>query len=293
MKKAWSEIWNTHYSELEWLCAKIAIIYAWLIKVTFILFSYNTVPLPTGVFTWVDMSVVQYDIFRYTIIVCCYGFGLAYLLEKRMLLSTFSIFVLSVFTFSLEESNGILNRYSLLSFIFFAQFLAYVIPAYYSGFKYSQLRFTFSIQAVVAAYFLSAISKLTTSGDYWFNSSKYLSLQIIKSHYYNYVNNADLSFLESGNKLALSAQENNFVVTVLLTSSLILELFVWISIGNKKRTLVYGILLMLMHIGIKLIMEISLVGILRPMLIFMVNPLFVCWVLLIKPVTAFFKTNNA
>jgi hypothetical protein len=75
----------------------------------------------------------------------------------------------------------------------------------------------------------------------------------------------------------------------LLTISLILELFAWISLGSKKRAIIYGILLLSMHIGIKLTMDISLVTISGPMLIFMVNPLFIIWTGILKP---FFKNIN-
>jgi hypothetical protein len=117
----------------------------------------------------------------------------------------------------------------------------------------------------------------------WVSNSKYLSLQILKSYYYKFVNYADYMILKEGIELASFVQDNQNVITALLTISLILELFAWISLGSKKRAIIYGILLLSMHIGIKITMDISLVAISGPMLIFMVNPLFIIWTGAIKP----------
>lgn len=289
MKKVWNEIWTNHYGKTEWGLAKISLISLWITKITMILLNYNSAPIHRGIFTWYNFGFIEYPIWRYIIIAMAMTLTLMYLLERKMQFTTLGIFLISVFTFSLEESNGILNRYSLLSFVFFAQYLAYLIPLYYPKTDHTQLRFTFSIQAVVAAYVLSAISKLTVSGMDWVSNSKYLSLQILKSHYYKYVTNADPNYINLGNKFVSFVQDNHTFIAALLTASLILELFAWISIGSKKRAIIYGSLLMLMHIGIKLFMDISLVGISRPMFIFMVNPLFIIWIGLVKPLSKIFK----
>jgi hypothetical protein len=69
-------------------------------------------------------------------------------------------------------------------------------------------------------------------------------------------------------------------------------LFAWISLGSKKRAIFYGILLLSMHVGIKLTMDISLITISGPMLIFMVNPLFIIWIGVVKPISKIFNQHS-
>ncbi len=283
MRKLIREIWTNTYSEPEWLAAKISIMYVWLFITVEILFVYKSAPFPQGIFTLNLIYKIENSITNYILILTSIVFCTLYLFEKMMRLTTIVLFMISVFTFSLEESNGILNRYSLLSFIFFAQFLAYQFSHHYKNLNHTQLRFSFSIQAIAGGYILSGLSKLLVSGVDWISNSKYLSLQIIKSHYYNYLTYGNPETLEIGEKYAQFAQNNTIIIESLLTISIVLELFAWISIGNKKRALVYGSLLMLMHTGISILMDIKLVGISRPMFIFMVNPLFIIWVIAIRP----------
>lgn len=278
-----NDIWNNKYGDTEWRLAKISLIILWFLNIAVILLGYNSAPIKQGIFNWYNFNFIENPIWRYLILLISFIFTLMYLFEKRMTISTMGLFVISVFAFSLEESNGILSRASLLSFVFFAQYLAYIIHKYYPKLDHKQLRFTFSIQAVVAAYMLSAISKLSASGMEWVSNSKYLSLQILKSYHYKFVNYADYKILKEGIDFASFVQNNQNTITALLTFSLILELFAWISLGSKKRAIIYGILLLSMHIGIKLTMDISLVTISGPMLIFMVNPLFIIWTGILKP----------
>jgi hypothetical protein len=279
------ETWNNQYGDTEWRLAKISLIILWFFNVTIILLSYNSAPIQQGIFTWFNFQFIENPIWRYLILLICSILTLMYLFEKRMTISTLGLFVISVFAFSLEESNGILSRAGLLSFVFFAQYLAYLIHFYYPKVDHKQIRFTFCIQAVVAAYVLSAISKLSVSGMEWVSNSKYLSLQILKSYHYKFVNYADFNILKEGIDFASFVQDNQYVITALLTISLVLELFAWISLGSKKRAIIYGTLLLFMHIGIKLTMDISLVTIFGPMLIFMVNPLYIIWIGILKPIS--------
>ena len=277
------EIWNNQYGDTDWRLAKISLIILWFLNIAIILLSYNSAPIKQGIFNWYNFNFIENPIWRYLILLISFILTLMYLFEKRMTISTMGMFVISVFAFTLEESNGILSRASLLSFVFFAQYLAYFIHKYYPKLDLKQIRFTFSIQAVVAAYMLSAISKLSASSIEWVSNSKYLSLQILKSYHYKFVTYADYKILKEGIDFASFVNDNHNIITALLTISLILELFAWISLGSKKRAIIYGILLLSMHIGIKLTMDISLVTISGPMLIFMVNPLFIIWTGILKP----------
>ncbi len=289
MKKVFSQIWNNKYSDTEWNLAKYSLMFFWLFKVIPILVKYNAAPFPQGIFNWYTFDFIGNPSYRYAIIIVCLVLAAMYLSEKKMQLACIGLFIISLFIFSLEESNGILNRYSLLSFIFGAQAFSYFISTHFTKLDYTQLRFNFSIQAIAAAYMLSAMSKLLTSGLNWITDSKYFVLQILKSHYYKYITTIDPQHLEAGNTYIRFIENYPNSIAILLTTSLILELFAWVSCLNKKYALVYGCLLFLMHVGIKYIMDISLVGISRPMIIFMINPLFITWIVAFMPLVKLIK----
>ena len=74
----------------------------------------------------------------------------------------------------------------------------------------------------------------------------------------------------------------SFGVMFILAFTLIIELFAVVSIINKKYAFVYGVLLVFMHIGIYLVLDVAIGGTYIPMLIFMVNPVFLFWITLKK-----------
>jgi hypothetical protein len=63
-------------------------------------------------------------------------------------------------------------------------------------------------------------------------------------------------------------------VMLVLAFTLIIEFFAFVSIFNKKYSLICGTLLLIMHIGIYLVLDVAIKGTYIPMLIFMINPLF-------------------
>jgi hypothetical protein len=56
---------------------------------------------------------------KVVLVLLCIILALMYLFEKKMVWVTFFIFIISVLLFTIEESNGILKRNSLFSFVFF------------------------------------------------------------------------------------------------------------------------------------------------------------------------------
>ncbi len=272
MKKMWSNLAFKQYTIVEWRIAKTLFILFWA-KITFgILHTYSSIPVPSGIFTLFHPSNETLTWLNPIIVVVSALHGICYLFEYKMRYTTLMLFILSVYTFSLQESNGILTRSGLVSFIFFAQFLAYALNQINKPVNDYLKQFNFSVQAIVATYALSAISKLTESGIAWINGGKYMALQIIKSYEYKYVTTGNYNFVTTGNNMALFVQTYPKLISAMLAATLALELCAVLFIQNKRNVFIYGILLLTMHIAMGIIMRINLTSISAPMVIFMVVP---------------------
>ena len=183
------------------------------------------------------------------------------------------MFLLSLLCFTLEESNGILNRSSLYTMVFLAQSIAY----FRNHAELKTERVQFPVQIIAAGYMLAGISKLRETGLMWVAEAPQASLQIVKGYCAAYFNFGDISQLQKGITLAAFALHHALFVKILFGVSLFLELFAWVAVKNKTRTLVYGLLLTGMHMGIYYFMHILIVAIFFPMLLFMVNPVYLLY----------------
>lgn len=295
MKEIWNKIYTNNYTNLEWNFIKTILIIFW-VKLAWIVFdSFQTVPMPQGICALLPCELVFYGYLKYILISVILLMAVFYLLEIKQVYTCFVIFSISTLLFTIEESNGILNRNSLLSFVFFAQFLAYLLHKYDPKSAIKKNRIQFSVQVIAAGYTLSALSKLVTSGLFWVHDGKLISLQILKSYYSLFVNNGDLKILDKGIQMVNVIENHPLFVYFLLGGSLVLELFALISIRSKKHTLIYGLLLLFMHVGIYIVMDIAIVSILIPMVLFMVNPFYIIWIILsnlFKKWTVFFHNYN-
>ena len=164
-----------------------------------------------------------------------------------------------------------------MSLVFFAQSMAYILDHYKNGSRLATNRVQFSLQAVAAVYTLAAISKINASGIHWLTDAPYLSLQILKSFSFEYVTTGDTTYLNQGIAKASWVLQHPFITRFLLGSSLVLESLSLIMITGKKRALIYGILLLSMHLGIKWAMNISFESISLPMVTFCLNPLYLVY----------------
>src|SRR4051812_27541963 len=108
-------------ASFSWPCIKVLFILFWLSRVVDIYMRYSDTPLPVDIFRVFSFSYTQLPWIRYLFITFALGLSILYAGEINMKVTTLLLFMLSVFSFSFEESNGAMSRSSLLSFIFFAQ----------------------------------------------------------------------------------------------------------------------------------------------------------------------------
>ncbi len=278
MKEILSEIYNNKYTKLEWNFMKINFIALWIILVSMVLFSYQTIPMPQGISKIVPCEQFLNGYLKYPLILVIIAASVFYVLEMQQMYTCLVLFVISTLVFTMEESNGILNRNSLYTFVFFGQFLAYLLHQYDKQSDIKKDRIQFSVQVIAAGYTLSALSKLYHSGVFWVHDGKRITLQILKSFYTMYVTDGDTTWISKAENRVCFIENHYLIVSILLACSLILELFALLAIKSKKQALIYGVLLTFMHLGIFIVMDIAIVSILIPMLLFMVNPWYILWV---------------
>jgi hypothetical protein len=273
-------IWNNTYTPLEWKFMKIALVIFWLKSILVIFIEDIFIPMPIGVLSFLPPNFIIGTPFKLICLIIIIIALFNYISEKQMIWTTLFLFLISVLVFTIEESNGIFLRNDLFSFVFFAQFLSYIFKDKNIDLNIEKNRVQFSVQVIAVGYTLSAISKLNTSGINWVIDGRKMPLQIMKSFFYSYVNDGNYYYIQKGNEMIKTFNNNLYLIYFLLGISLLLELFALVSIFNKKNALIYGLLLMLMHVGIYIVLDIAIKGIYIPMLIFMINPLFLFWTII-------------
>jgi len=261
------------YSDTEWRFIKIPVAFFWLASIRSANINHELVPYPVGIFTFINGSFLASAHTVMVFFVCAIVLALLYIFEKWMTATTFFMFALSLVLFTLEESSGIFNRHSLYTAIFLSQAFAY----YRNKPALSEERIQFPVQLIAGGYFLAAISKIRQSGFGWFTEAPLASIQMIKGYSYAYFNTGDVKQFEKGMKHANFILEHKLLAQSLLAVSLFLELFAWVSLKNKTTAFIYGLLLTAMHIGIWYFMNILIGSIFYPMIIFMVNPLYLMY----------------
>jgi hypothetical protein len=280
IKEKSDSFFGDQYTAMEWVCMKVLFSIQFSLIAISAIFEYSSIPYPSGILGVADFSWLLYTPFKILLAGILILLMVFYLMEFRMPLTTLLIFIISVFIFSIKESNGVMSKKGLLSMIFFAQFFAYFFARLKIGGDLFKNRVQFSVQTIAAVYTLAAISKIVASGISWVNSGPALSVQILKQFYCDYATTGDLSYQRHGIQSADWILHHLITVKILLVSTLLIEAFSFLSMINKKCAFVFGLLLLSVHIGTKVLMNIFFAQISWPMITFLINPLFIiCWLL--------------
>lgn len=289
MMAVWKNNSFNSYTSLEWMCIKLSFILFWFGTFYFSILKSNQIPLPIGFCKLFDFQFILSYWNKKFFILSSLVFCAFYIYEYKMSLTCLILFIISTITFSIEESNGIYNRNTLLTIILFVQFISYFKT---DSFTKKNDALQYSIQVIVGSYTLSAISKLLNSGIFWVIDGKRITLQILKSHYQEFSDYGNKTCLIKGNIMVHFIENHQLLLYIVLFISLMLELFSMIALRNKQFSFFYGILLFLMHLGIFYIMDISILPIIVPMVIFMINPLFVLGRLFISMINCYNNNFN-
>lgn len=261
------------YTRTEWFFLKLTLAALWLRLASRIFIDTSGVPYPSGLCSLVDCSFLATPETARYIYLGALLLSIPYLLECWMKYTTLLMFLLSCLMFTLEESNGVLNRCSLYSMLFFAQSAAYFM----GGRDLKVNRIQFAVQVIAAGYFLAGVSKVAASGPGWITDAPNAAVQMIKNYAYEFYNSNNQVYIDMGMQQARFVIENKPVIIVLFAFSLLFELTAWVAMFGKRHAFVYGLLLLGMHMGILYFMDILIVAIFYPMLIILLNPAYTIW----------------
>jgi hypothetical protein len=277
VKEKWNSFLSDTYTKEEWFCTKLAIVLLVGPGLVFTLFNRSSAPFPIGLCKLIDCNLALADPFRWAFAAIIIVALLLFLAEVKMVYTTFSLFLLTMVIYSIEESNGLRGRNGILSLMFLAHFFAYLFQQLKWDTSLGRNRIQFTAQFIAAAYLLAAISKLTASGLAWVTDSPFVALQILKSFDYAYFDTGIKMHSDKGIQMAAWISQHVAVVKFLFGFTLVLELCAFTIMLKKKIAFFYSLLLMGMHFGMLIMMDIFFPTISIPLIIFLINPFYLIY----------------
>lgn len=259
-------------NQIEWNCIKIPFALGWSLIFYYALWNSSFIAIERGVCTYFNCDLLVHLEVKVFISLLTLLLLILYILEKWILLTTAILALLSYFVFSLHESFGVQARTGLLPLIFLVQTFAYYQFRHNNSSNLAKNRINYSIQVIVACYTLAGISKLRTSGFDWFLDAKNIALQVLKSNQmtkldgFSTVNSEQISY-----RISFIAEHPN-LISIFLLFALLMELLSGLALVNKQYRLVIGTLLLIMHIGIFVSMEIIIFPFVLCLVLFLINP---------------------
>lgn len=262
-------------TRLQWFCIKLSLVFYWLANLLIML--YQAAPhmvLPVGIYRFINPQGLFTPAGRLALGIAALALALLYLREKHMAWVTFFQFLLSVLIISYHESGGIYNHATVFSVLFAAQCIAYVQGRFNPLLKVEEWRVQYSLQVIVAMYVLAALTKLLQSGIGWINSGELFALQVVKNYSFISYARADSGALQQGYRLAYELLAHKYLIRLFLAGALLLEAACFAVLVWPRLRPAYGVALLGMHAGIKIIMAIPFGVVAPPMAILFINPLY-------------------
>ncbi|MCW5906471.1 MAG: hypothetical protein KIS94_01310 [Chitinophagales bacterium] len=255
------------YTNEEWRLIKLFTGIIWLLEICRVLLlnNYTTAPYPEGIFRLADLSFIGISPVKYILVVIAVAGVIMYVAEKRMLAALLLLSLISLAVFTLERSNSVKSRSELLSLILLVQLAAYAKERFFTKATTAHNTAMFySIQMIAAAYVMSAISKLLTSGFDWIWQSQNFVVQITKISEQILIElQLDISSHTQWITGLLLAHPH--VTHLFFAAALTVELFAFVACFSKTAAKRYGWALLALHLGMLL-----LIGIVIPVFVLLV-----------------------
>lgn len=260
-----------------WYWAKVTFGIMWLLAMAFKVKSVGHCLYPVGICRLYSFEPLFTTLVGKSLLLCAMAFSVwQYIREKNMITVLCMMFLLSVLIITYQESTGNFARATVYSTVLGAQLLAYILHARFMDFDLQKHRILFSVQMVAAGYTLAGIAKLRASGLEWAFRTPEFALQVFKNHFFLYADSGMDSHLERGQAIVSFLMSHPALSACMLGMALVLEAAcLLVLIGGRTRVL-WGIGLVLMHLGIAYVMRIGISAIAFPMVIFFINPIY--WV---------------
>jgi hypothetical protein len=262
----------------RWMWAKATLAVFWSITMVVFLTKAQSAPYPVGIAHWVNLDPLLTSTVGQGIVLSLLAvLTLSYIAERVMLLTTFGMCFLSFLIITHQESQGIYARATVYTPLFAVQALAYLLHRVRPGFDLARHRLSFSVQMVAAGYTLAGIAKLWASGPLWGFRVDGMALQVLKNRYFLYADTGDTVHLEIAQSVSSLIGQYPVFAGSALTMALVLEVFCIVVVLSGRIRFVWGIGLLVMHLGIAYYMAIGISVIAFPMMAFFIEPGFRAW----------------
>jgi hypothetical protein len=131
---------------------------------------------------------------------------------------------------------------------------------------------------IAISYVASALTKVINSKGLWLWQSKYVCVELIKTHRLDYYNRLDPA-LAGDPALAVWLLNHPLVAQLMFGAGFVLEAIAIAALHSRKWALIIGLSIIAMHEVIDAIMRLHFANHEWLALLFLVNPLYWCWLL--------------
>lgn len=229
---------------------------------------------PNGLAYFVDLTFLANSQVQSALVIAFLVAGFFYVIDRLGLLALAIITAIMVAKGTLINSQGAINHsLQLLTLVMLVQLVVQIVSAIK---KWPDLQK--QIQSIhwvkvviVASYVSSAFVKLFASSEFWVARVPYLALQIIKSNLQAYY--TDLEPMATGWVAAFPywVANNPNLARIFFSGGLLLELFAFLILINRRWAFGMGLVILLFHESISYLMAIDFKNHVWLVAIFLIN----------------------
>lgn len=291
MQKLWSKFKETpvEYAGWELLCMRA--LFAWLLwSMLPSAIPYVDQPVPNGLGHLIDLTFLSEQELYHPLRL---GFAVSLLVFVCGLLPVLSLgypAILLIMVGALENSQGAIGHHlQLTCMVAGAMWVGYLggvrgtgLSFWRASLKVHQCALHLAKVIIVVSYMTSACVKLIASGGAWIAQLPNISLQLVKTHANVYYDTLWPQTGWAATELPYLIAEHPFLTRLFFTPGLLLELFAFIALLGRRPAMFMGIGLLMMHLLIRLVMNLSFSAHEWLLVIFLINLPYLVWSLVRK-----------
>lgn len=220
----------------------------------------NVQPTPNGIAKFVDLTFLANPAVQNGVIIAFFIAGFFYVIDRFAMPALGIIVAIMVAKGTLINSQGAINHsLQLLTLVLLAQFIVQFIAAIkkWTPSEKQIQAVHWSKIVIVASYVSSAFVKLFASNVFWIARVPFLALQIIKSNLQAYY--TDLEPMATGwvAEFPYWVASHPNLARIFFSAGLMLELFAFLALINRRWALAMGVIILLFHESISFLMNID------------------------------------
>lgn len=243
---------------------------------------FSGIPSPNGITRVVDLRfLLQPEVFAIAhvilgVVLILYLFGVWQALPFALLIN--------VAASGVVNSQGAVQHASqIVSLVLLAQTAAYLYGAWAD--RQNETRqlaenraIWWSQQTIVAVYLLAGIAKLIRTGGLWIFQARWIGVSIAKAAYQSFYDTGNSVNFDRELSVAHFAAAHGWLVALIATAGLVLELGSPLLLINRIWAALIGIALLCFHLGLDYAMGLSFIYNQWLLIIFVINPPY--WIIL-------------